>query len=425
MNRGSLISIGLFTLTLPAFVFAGDWTQFRGSGGLATSQEKNLPERWTASENIAWRTELPGLGTSSPITLGDRIYLTCYSGYGVQPNEGNMDDLMRHVVCLNRTDGNLVWQKDFEPKLPESAYNGGTNAKHGYSSSTPATDGERLYVFFGKSGVHCLDLKGNEIWQANVGDRTRGWGSSNSPVLFKDLVIINASIESGTLVALNKQTGEEVWKTDGIRGSWNTPLLVDTSDGKQELVVCVPQNILAFDPESGEELWTCAGIPDRGYVCPSAVAHDGIVYCIGGRQNTAIAVRAGGRGDVTESHKLWETPKGSNVSSPVYHDGHIYWVHEGRGSAYCLNAETGEVVYDERLTPRPGLVYSSVTLADGKLYAVSKHNGVYVLAAKPGFELIAHNSFEDDDARSNACLTVDDGQLLLRNDQYLYCIGKK
>ncbi|MEQ8787253.1 MAG: PQQ-binding-like beta-propeller repeat protein [Pirellulaceae bacterium] len=405
---------------------AADWMQFRGPGGVANSPSTNLPAKWSLTENLLWRTELPGLGTSSPITVGDKIYLTAYSGYGVEPSQGDMADLMRHVVCLDRTNGQIVWTKDFAPRLPESDYSGGNNSRHGYASSTIASDGEHLYVFFGKSGVYCLDLDGKEIWRTLVGDGTRGWGSSNSPVLYKDTVIINASIESGRLLALDKKTGETRWEAEEqLKGSWNTPILVDVEGGKQELVVCVPETILGVDPDTGATLWTCDGIPDRGYVCPSAIVHDGVVYAIGGRKNTAIAVRAGGRGDVTETHMLWETPAGSNVSSPIYHDGHLYWMHESRGAFNCIDAKTGELVFSERVEPRPGLVYSSVTFADGKVIAVSQYDGAFVLAAKPEFELISHNTFAGDDARANACPVVDGQRLLLRNDKYLYCIGTK
>lgn len=404
---------------------AEDWTRFRGPGGQATSHAPGLPVHWSARENVVWKTELPGLGTSSPITLGDSIFLTCYSGYGLDPEApGKMDDLMRHVVCLDRNSGDIVWTRAVKPRLPESEYSGGNNSWHGYSSSTPTTDGERLYVFFGKSGVFCFDLDGKQIWQADVGDNTHGWGSANSPILAGDLLIVNASVESNSLVALDKRTGEEVWRAGGIRGSRNTPVLVEAPNGRTELVLSAPEKILAFDPTSGKALWSCEGIPDRGYVCPSVIAHDGIVYVIGGRKNTALAVRAGGRGNVTETHVLWRTAKGSNVTSPVYHDGYLFWVHERNGIAFCLDAKTGKLVYEERLrNPRPGIIYSSALVADGKLYYVSQHNGTYVLAANPEFELLAHNDFENDDSRTNASPVVSDGKLLLRNDRYLYCIG--
>ncbi len=407
-----------------SYAVAEDWTQFRGPNGLGTSNESGLPTTWSSSKNVVWRTKLPGLGTSSPITLGERIYLTCYSGYAEEiGNPGDMSSLMRRVVALDRTSGKVLWAKEFKPQLPESAYSGGNDSRHGYASSTLATDGKHLFAFFGKSGVFCLDLDGSQVWHAKVGENTRGWGSSNSPVLYKDLVIINASVENGKVVALDKKSGEKVWESKTFKGSWNTPLLVEVGD-KTELVYCIPQKIIAIDPATGKELWTCEGIPDKGYVVPSAITHDGIVYVIGGRKNTAIAVKAGGSGDVTDTHRLWHTAAGSNVVSPVYHDGYIFWVHEKQGIANCLDAKTGKIVYQERLEPRPGLVYSSGLLADGNIYAISQHDGTFVLAAKPEFELVAHNTFKDDNARANATPIVSRGQILLRNDAYLYCLGK-
>ena len=402
-----------------------DVLQFRGERGLGVSDEKSLPVEWSDTENLAWRTELPGAGSSSPIVLGDRIYLTCYSGYGVAEGEpGDPQDLVRHVVCLDRAGGKILWQKAYPSDGDEPKYQG-NGARHGYSTSTCTTDGERQFVFFGRHGVYWLaPADGSEVWRTSVGNSNAGWGSSNSPILFGDLLIVNASIESKTLIALDKKSGKQVWQADGIRGSWNTPLLVDVPGGKTELVVCIPEKVLGFDPASGEKLWECEGIPDGGYVCPSVVAHDGIVYAIGGRKNTALAVKAGGRGDVTTTHLLWTEGVGSNVASPVYHEGHLYWLHEGRGTAYCLNAKTGEVVYQERLEPRPGTVYSSALLADGKLYCVTQHSGTYVIAAKPEFELLAVNEFASDDSRANASAVAHDGQLLIRSDKYLHCVGK-
>ena len=404
---------------------AADVTGFRDTGGLAKSKETGLPVSWSSTQNVVWRTKLPGPGTASPIVLGDRIYLTSYTGYGLAPNQGDQSGLKRQVLCLERAGGKLIWRKEFDAKLPESNYSGGNNARHGYASSTPTTDGKHLYVFFGKSGVFCLDLEGKVVWTASVGEKTRGWGSSNSPVLYKNLLIINASVESGRLLALDKSTGKEVWTVGQIRGSWNTPILAQVPGGGVELVVSLPQQVRGLDPATGKQLWTCQGIPDRGYVCPSVVADGGVVYAIGGRQNTALAIKLGGRGDVTSSHLLWKANRGSNVSSPVIADGRLHWFHERRGTAYCLNAKTGEIVYESRLAPRPGLVYSSILHADGKLYCISQHNGTYVVATGPEFKLLAHNTFADDDNRTNACPVAHNGQLLLRTDGYLYCLGKK
>lgn len=409
---------------------AAEWSRFRGSDGLGISSETGLPAEWSSTKNVVWKTKLPGPGSSSPVTAGDRVFLTCYSGYALTVDEpGDMTKLKRHVVCLDRATGKIVWQKEFAAAQPESKYQAGNDSWHGYATSTPVVDDQNIYVFFGRSGVYCLAQKdGAQKWHVEVGDKTTGWGSGNSPILFENLLIVNAAIESGSMGALDKKTGKTVWSVNVGRGARNTPNLVPTAGGQLELVLSLPGDpqgkIVGYDPKTGKELWTCQGIPDGGYVCPSVVAHEGVVYAIGGRKNTAVAVRAGGRGDVTETHRLWTAKKGSNVASPTYYDGRLYWVHERGGSMICLDAKTGEVVFEERIDPRPGIVYSSVTVADGKIYAVSQHDGTFVFDAGSAFKQLAHNTF-DEDHRANACLAVDRGQLLLRDDGNIYCLGTK
>lgn len=410
----------LLLISAAASAIGADWTQFRGPGGLGVSDEQNLPAQWSSDENIFWRADLPGPGSSSPMVVRGRVYLTCYTGYGLEPNAGDQKDLRRHLVCLDRRTGDVLWTKQFEPKLPEHNYQG-EGSYHGYAASTPTTDGLRLYVFFGKSGVYCFDLDGSELWHTSVGEGTHGWGSGTSPVLFGDLLLINASVESGSLVALDKLSGKETWRAPGIRSSWNTPLTVSSQQGV-ETVVSTDSRLLSFDPRDGKPLWDADGI--HRYVCPSVVAHDDVVYAIGGG-HTSLAVRLGGRGDVTQSHTVWRQQKGSNVSSPVYHDGHLYWASDNGGYLCCQNAATGETVFQERLEPRPGIIWSSAVLADGKLHFVSQHAGTYVVAAQPKFELLAHNVFADDDSRANASPAVSDGQIFLRTDRRLYCIGKR
>ena len=420
---GSALTV--FTLSFVTSLQATDWAQFRGPGGLGSSIDGGLPSQWSSVDNVVWQTELPGPGGSSPIVVGDRVFVTCYTGYGLSVSDpGDQSDLRRHVICLDRSTGSLIWKKHFEAALPESEYRSGNDGHHGYATSTPVSDGERLYVFFGKSGVYALDLAGTELWHRAVGDNTRGWGSGASPILYEELLIVNASVESGRMLAFHKRTGELAWEVEGMKGVWGTPLLVENPQGKTELVVSHPQRVQAYDPANGSKLWHCEGIPDRGYVCPSPIAHQGVIYLIGGRQNTAIAIQSGGMGDVTDSHVRWRVGKGSNVSSPVYHDGHIYWFHEKLGTVICLNAETGEVAFQERLSPRPGLVYASTTVGDGKLYAMSQYNGAFVIKAAPEFEMLAHNEFSEDDSRSNASPVVHDGQLILRTDRRIYCVGQ-
>ena len=411
----------LFALGLCAFMGA-DWRQFRGPDGLGISNENGLPVEWSSQKNLVWKVKLPGAGASSPVTLGNRIFVTCYSGYGMDPKEpGKMEDLRRHLVCLDRADGRIVWAREFEPLLPEHKY-AGEGSYHGYAASTPTTDGERLYVFFGKSGAYCFDLDGRQLWNVTVGKNTNGWGSGASPLLYKNLLIVNASVESGALVALDKMSGKEVWRAPKISSAWNTPLLAPTLDKELELVVSTQNRLLAFNPDTGKELWNADGV--HRYVCPSVVAHDGVLYAIGGG-HTSLAVKLGGRGDVTKTHTLWNVKKGSNVPSPIYYEGHLYWASESSGVVHCQEAATGKFVYSERLKPNSDRIYASPVLADGKIYYVSQYKGTYVVAAAPKFEQLAHNVFEDDKSRGNASVAVSDGRLLLRNDQYLYCISNR
>lgn len=395
-----------------------DWSCFRGPTGMGVSEAKALPEKWSREENIAWKTELPGPGASSPAVFGDHIYLTCYTGFFV-PGEpgGSQEDLRRHLLCLKRDGGEIVWDKSLPAKLPEED----KIRDHGFAASTPAIDAERIYTFYGKTGVFAFDHEGKQLWHADVGSRTNGWGSAASPALWKDLVFINASVESDSLVALDRKTGKEKWRARGIKEAWNTPVVVTAKSGRQELVVASQGKVLAFDPATGKPLWSCD--TDIGwYMVPSVIAHDGVVYCLGGRSGVAaLAVRAGGSGDVTDTHRLWTSVKGSNVPSPVYLDGYLYWAHES-GVARCAKADTGELVYEERL-PRSDTIYSSALLANGRLYYLDRNGRTFVVTAKPEFEQIAANDLGDRGI-FNGSPTPDGSRLLIRSDNYLYCIGK-
>ncbi|MCS6864275.1 MAG: PQQ-binding-like beta-propeller repeat protein [Gemmataceae bacterium] len=402
-------------------VFSADWPQFRGPGGQGISPAKGLPIQWDAKKGIAWKTELPGPGASSPVLFGERIFLTCYSGYNVPGRPvGRPEDLRRHLVCLDRKTGRILWDKAVAAKLPEQER---IRDEHGYASSTPAVDGERVYCFFGKSGVLAFDHTGQQLWQADVGDRVHSWGSAASPVLVGDDVIVNASVESETLYALDKKSGQIRWKVSGIREAWNTPVVVRNTAGKDELIVAIQGQLLSFDPSTGQRFWNC-DTDIRWYMVPSVVASEGIVYALGGRSGTAaLAVKTAGRGDVTRTHRLWTSSKGSNVSSPVYHDKHLYFVSDSHGIAYCVEAPTGKVVYEERL-PRAGQFYASALLADGKIYYLTRTGRVYVVAAQPKFELLATNDFNDP-SLFHATPVAAEGRLFIRSDKYLYCVAKE
>ena len=400
---------------------AADLPRFRGADGSGISPETGLPVTWGLDQNVAWKTDLPGPGGSSPVLFGDRIYLTCYTGYNVPGKpKGDQADLRRHLVALDRKTGKVVWDTPVPARVPEQET---IRDAHGYASSTPAVDADRVYCFFGKSGVFAFDHAGKQVWQADVGEKLNGWGSAASPVLHGDLVIVNASVESESLVALDRKTGQERWRAKGIRESWSTPLVVTPRGGQPELVVAVFGKLLGIDPASGEQLWSCS-TDITWYMVPSPIAHDGVVYALGGRSGVVgLAVRAGGRGDVTKTHRLWTSRKGANVSSPVYHDGHLYWMNEATATAFCAKGDTGEIVYEERVE-RGGQVYASALLADGRVHYVARDGRTFVVPAKPKYELLATNDLRD---RSlfHATPVAADGRLLIRSDKALYCLARQ
>ncbi len=402
-------------------VAASDWPAFRGSDGQGTVPAGKYPLEWSADAGIAWKTPLPGAGASCPVIWKDRIYLTAYTGFFVpdQPG-GTQQDLKRHLLCLDRKTGRQLWQQDIPAKLPEEE----RIRDHGFAASTPAVDDRQIVCFFGKTGVIAFDHKGEQLWKAEVGDRTHGWGSAASPVLWKNLVFVNASVESDSLYALDARTGREVWKADGIREAWNTPHIASVPGGKEELIVACQKNLLAFNPSSGKPLWTCA-TDITWYMVPSAVSHNGTVYCLGGRSGVAgLAVKTGGSGDVTSSRRLWTSLKGSNVTSPVYHDGHLYFMHESRGIAMCLKAETGEVVYEQRME-RAGQVYASALLVGDRIYYLTRDGRTFVVAASPEFQLLATSDLRDGSMFDAAPVPdADSGRLLIRSHKALYAVGQ-
>lgn len=415
------------TLAAASLASAGDWPRFRGPNGSALSKDAATPLRWSESENIVWRTELPGPGTSSPITTGGKVFVTSWTGYGADPGTTDPKDLARVLVCLDEHSGKILWQKEVKTDVAEDRYDGFLR-DHGYASNTPVTDGERVYVLFGKSGLVAFDLAGNKLWQKPVGTdpHPMGWGSAASPIVYKNLVIVNAAAAGRALYAFDGKTGKQVWKNpaDSLTGCWGTPILVDVEGGKQELAISVPFEVWGLDPDTGDFLWFSEGVQTMA-ACTSLIARDGIVYSVAGGPgaNGAAAIRAGGRDDVTKTHRLWSKNFGSYVPSAVLVGDHLYWVNND-GVAFCVNRETGEQVYSKRV-PDGGQFYASITAAGDKLYAVSRKNGTFVLAARPDFEVLAHNTLDSDAGMCNASPAVSDGRLLLRSNKYLYCIGEK
>ena len=424
----------LSLLAISQTATAEDWLRFRGPQGAGVSANGILtPTEFDDQKNVLWKMELPGAGASAPIVVGDKIILTAYSGYGLSREDaGDMNNLKRHLLCYSKSNGKKLWQKDFDPVLPEDPFRGMGVPEHGYSSSTPVSDGTHVYVFFGKSGVYKFDLDGNEIWNKSVGtgSGSRKWGSGGSPVLSGNALIINATDESNSLIGLNKNTGEQLWKNDGVENVWGTPLVAGEGDS-EAVVVSVPYEVWAMNPQTGKLKWfTTNGVQDSS-VSASPMLDGDVVIAMGGRSNTAVAIRLGGKGDVTKTNTLWEGKSVARIMTPILYQGHIYAV--SKGIASCLDAQTGKQIYKERLpsigeTARrrgPSGNYVSPVIADGKLYQFTKNGGCYVIDAKPEFKLLASNQMAQDGSEFNATPAISAGKLFVRSNRYLYCIGNQ
>ena len=408
---------------------AANWPQFRGPDGSGVSGDLNAPAEWSATKNLKWKTPLPGPGSSSPIVWKDRVFITCYSGYGDGGN-GSVGDLKRHLLCLDAVTGKSLWDKEIASAVAEDAFRGYIT-EHGYASNTPATDGERVYVFFGKTGVLAFDFDGKELWRTSVGTKSavKKWGSASSLVLYKNFVIVNAAEESRSIQALDKKTGEVVWKApaNSLELTYGTPLVLPLKDGV-ELVIAVPNEMWGLSPDTGKLKWFAKTRLD-GNVCPSVVAKDDLVIAFGGYPGTSsVAVRAGGKGDVTATRLAWAGKYSSYVSSPVIRGDHLYWVND-RGIAYCLDVATGKKVHEVSLpTGDSGghsrSIYAATLLLGDNLVAVTRRNGAFVVKATPELTQVACNKIEDDASDFNAAPAVSAGRLYLRSNRFLYCVAK-
>lgn len=406
------------------------WNRLRGSNGTGISTDTTIPLTWSESENLLWKTVLPGPGGSSPVLTEDYVFVTSYSGYAVEKYPpGDISKLQRHLSCLDRSSGKILWTKTVAAVQPESAYKGNGLPEHGYATNTPVTDGKSVFAFFGKSGVYAYDLDGNQLWERSVGEglNQRGWGSCSSLITFNDLVIVNAAEEASALIALDKQTGEEVWRAESPRlpMSFTTPALVAVDENRTDLVIAVVGEVWGLNPATGQLLWYCES-PIGGNVSPVTIVDQNLVYCFGGYQDEGcLCVEAGGQGDVTDTHVRWTSSETSYISSPVLHKSVLYWVGDDR-IFYALDAETGELIEKTRVPSTLGggkVTYASPVLINDNIFLQTRARGVVVFPASPDFELLAQNIWENDKSVSNATPAVDRGQLFLRTDTALYCVG--
>ncbi|MDP6554381.1 MAG: PQQ-binding-like beta-propeller repeat protein [Pirellulaceae bacterium] len=444
-----------------------DWARFRGPNGSGVSSDTQpVPTTWSPVENLKWKVELPGPGSSAPIVVGKHVFVTCWSGYGTdRRNPGDQGKLQRHLVCLDRNTGETIWSQPVAPTLPEDEYRG-SFAEHGYASHTPVSDGKRIYVYFGKTGALAFDLDGKRLWQTAIGTESdpRGWGSASSPILFGNVLIVTATAECEGLVGLDTETGKELWRQEaaGFNATWGTPVLVPVDDQRTDLVIGVPNEIWGFNPETGKLRWYCEALETDSF-CSSVVALEDTVFAIEGRGGGAIAVRAGGKGEVTDSHVVWTDKHSNRIGTPLVYEGRIYFI--ARGIATCIDAKTGKKVFQSRLEGGAeanqsadreggsgggrgnaeggggrggggggggrrsgggggfGGDYASAVIADGKLYFVTRTGNMFVMNAGDKFKLLAINRVTDQREDFSATPAISNGQLFIRSSRHAYCIA--
>ncbi|MGN6547564.1 MAG: PQQ-binding-like beta-propeller repeat protein [Aureliella sp.] len=411
-----------FVIVSFSVTYAGDWPQWRGPKGDGISDEKGLPTKWSATENVAWKVELPERGNSTPIVWQDRIFVT-------QPVS---KDKRRTLTCLDRRDGRLLWQAGTEWTEPDPTH--GTNP---LCSSSPATDGQRVIAWFGSAGLFCYDIDGNEIWKRDLGIQKHIWGYGSSPVIHGDLCYLNFGPgERSFLIAVNKKTGETVWQHDepmnqegtseakftnpDYYGSWSTPVF-RMIDGRDELVMTFPFRVCGFDPKTGRELWSSTGINALVYTSP--LVSDDVIVAMGGFGGMTLALEGKLDGDVTKTNRLWRHPKTKQrIGSGAIQNGYVF-VHNDPGIAECFELKSGKLVWEERLSGSgtKGTNWSSVMIADGLCYTITRGGDCFVFRASPDFDLVSVNSLGE---TSNSSVVPSHGQLLIRTHKHLWCIGK-
>jgi outer membrane protein assembly factor BamB len=396
---------------------AGEWPAWRGADGSGISKETGLPVRWSGTDNVLWKVPLAEPCNSTPIVWGDRVFIT----------QGLDSGKRRALIALDRRTGRQLWQQEVACDVEETSHR-----QNPPCSASPITDGRSVFAYFASGGVLACSVEGKRLWRRELGPVLSRWGNGGSPVLYEDLLIVfHGPGTPSILYGLDRKTGETVWQSQEtainspIFGSWSTPVVVRSAD-RDELVMPLPGMKIGgpgmfkgYNPASGELLWHIDGLGNEVYAMPIVGDAGKLLVGVSGHNGPTMAIRPGGTGDATSTHRLWRTEAKNpqRVGSGVIHDGRLYLA-DATGILQCLNAQSGELIYRQRLG---GNLWGSILLADGRLYVSNLEGDTFVVKAGPKFELIAKNSLDEP---TYAAPAAAHGQLFLRTHKHLYCIAE-
>jgi len=402
-----------------ASVPAGNWTHWRGPTGNGTAPEATPPVQWSATENVKWKVEVPGLGSGSPIIWQDQVFVT--SAVPVENATGGGDPVHEFVLyCYDRATGRLNWKRVANREQPHE----GTHSTNGFASASPCTDGERVYAHFGSRGLYCYTMEGEPVWKRDLGDMTcRGtFGEGSSPTLAGDKIVVPWDHEGQShLFALDKRTGETIWDVERDEPTcWATPLVIE-HNGNEQIIMNGQNYARAYDLETGRELWRCGGQTQRPVACP--VTADGLVFIGSGFRGSFLgAFRPSGSGDIAGSaNVVWTIERDTpDIASFLLSEGRLYFYKAKSGLLTCVDAKTGEPHYS---TQRIGLgtIYASPVAANGYVYLTDRDGKTVVIEDSPELKVVATNTVDETVDSTPAPV---DNQMFVRGEKHLFCFEK-
>jgi outer membrane protein assembly factor BamB len=405
-----------------------NWSSWRGptENGMAIG---DAPTNWSDTKNIKWKVDLPGKGYSSPVIWGDKLFLTTAipsepvpepEGGGMRVGKGIGVEHRFVVLCLDKNTGKTLWEKTVGVSKPHEGY----HQRYGsFASNSPVTDGKHLFAYFGSRGIHAFDLNGKLLWEKDLGEMRKllQFGEGNPPVLYEDKLILKRDHEGQSfIVVLDKNTGKEIWRKDRDEmSSWSAPLVVER-EGRTQAIVSGTTKTRSYDLETGDVIWEAAGLGRN--VIPNPVIQDDIVIVMSGyRDPNLLAIRLGGKGDLTGSDSiLWTNQRANSyTASPVLHENKLYFVTD-KGILSCFNATTGEPYYQQMRLPKPYTLKASPVGANGKLYISTEDGDVVVLRMGEKYEVLATNTFAGHSFISSPAIVNE--EIFLRSETSLFCI---